>query len=283
LVLDVGLTYRLLRALASLGFLKEESLDRFSLSSQGELLRKRSSTDITRHNTAGGRPEHYQIWKHLPSMVIDGQQDAFVREYGHSAFEYAKRYPEYENIFNQAMSSYSRMQTNWIIESLEKYDFSKIQYVCDIGGGRGHLVSKLLLKIPHLKGSILDLEYVMTNRELLWAGKIGVDNRCQYISRDMFTSVPPADLYMMKMILHDWNDEECIKILSNAHRASSNDGRIFIIEHLIPDPQTSHFSKLFDIHRMCWGSGRERTVKEYSALLERSGWNYLQTFIHQMV
>ncbi len=118
----------------------------------------------------------------------------------------------------------------------------------------------------------------MTNRELLWAGKIGVDNRCQYISRDMFPSVPPADLYMMKMILHDWNDEECIKILSNAHRASSNDGRIFIIEHLIPDPQTSHFSKLFDIHMMCWGSGRERTVKEYSALLERSGWNYLQTF-----
>ncbi|MBA2268022.1 MAG: hypothetical protein H0W19_06770 [Nitrosopumilus sp.] len=84
-------------------------------------------------------------------MVIDGQQDAFVREYGHSAFEYAKRYPEYENIFNQAMSSYSRMQTNWIIESLEKYDFSKIQYVCDIGGGSWPSGLGIAFEIPSSK------------------------------------------------------------------------------------------------------------------------------------
>lgn len=138
--LDVGLTYRLLRALASLGFLKEESLDRFSLSSQGELLRKDHPQTLRGIILLEEGPEHYQIWKHLPSMVKEGRQDAFVREYSHSAFEYAKRYPEYWIIFNQAKSSYSRIQTNWIIESLEKYDFSKIQYVCDIGGGHGHLV-----------------------------------------------------------------------------------------------------------------------------------------------
>jgi hypothetical protein len=80
------------------------------------------------------------------------------------------------------------------------------------------------------------------------------------------------------LILHDWNDEECVKILSNIYNGSAYDGgRVFIVEHLVPDPDTQHFSKLFDIHMMCWGSGRERTVEEYSALLQQSGWNYVQT------
>lgn len=86
-----------------------------------------------------------------------------------------------------------------------------------------------------------------------------------------------ADAYIMKMILHDWNDDECVKILSNIHRSSHQNGKVFIAEHLIPDPETPHFSKLFDIHTMCVASGRERTVDEYSALLERAGWKYIKT------
>jgi hypothetical protein len=85
----------------------------------------------------------------------------------------------------------------------------------------------------------------------------------------------------MKMILHDWNDDECINILRNIHGSCSKDGRVFIVEHLITEPQKPHFSKLFDIHMMCWGSGRERTVKEYSSLLDQSGWEYVQTFYPQ--
>jgi hypothetical protein len=98
----------------------------------------------------------------------------------------------------------------------------------------------------------------------------------------MFREVPPADAYVLKMILHDWNDEECVKILCNIHRScSSQDGKVFIVEHLITEPEKPHFSKLFDIHMMCWGSGRERTSKEYSMLLEQSGLEYVQTFYPQ--
>ena len=81
-------------------------------------------------------------------------------------------------------------------------------------------------------------------------------------------------------MLHDWNDD-CINILHNIHRSCSKDGRVFIVEHLITEPEKPHFSKLYDIHMMCWGSGREITVKEYSSILDQSGWQYVQTFYPQ--
>jgi hypothetical protein len=97
----------------------------------------------------------------------------------------------------------------------------------------------------------------------------------------MFSSskevLPSADAYIMKMILHDWSDEECVNILSNINRSSPEHARLLIAEHLIPSPTVPHFSKLFDIHMMCVASGRERTVDEYSSLLEQSGWKYIQT------
>ncbi|HEX7208262.1 MAG TPA: methyltransferase [Nitrososphaeraceae archaeon] len=276
--LDEVLSYRLLRALASLGFLKEETGSRFSITMQGELMRKDHPQTLRGITLLEEGPEHYQIWKHLPAMIKDGRQNAFIREYDHGAFEYAEINPEYAQVFNQAMSSYSRIYTQWVLEAFDKYDFSNIQHLCDIGGGHGHMLSHLLAKYPHMKGSVLELGSVIQNKELLWANKVNVADRCQYINGDMFREVPSADAYIMKLILHDWNDEECVKILSNIYNGSTDSGRVFIVEHLVPDPNTSHFSKLFDMHMMCWGSGRERTVEEYSALLQQSGWNYVQTF-----
>ncbi len=275
--LDDVLTFRLLRALASLGFLKEEPGGRYSITAQGDLMRKDHPQTLRGIILLEEGPHHYQIWKHLPAMIKDGIQNAFVREYGHSAFEYADSNSEYAQTFNQAMSSYSRIHTQWILEAFEKYDFSKIQHLCDIGGGHGHMLAHLLAKYPHMKGSVLELESVIRNKELLWASKMGLDDRCQYIGGDMFREVPSADAYAMKMILHDWSDKECINILSNISNGSADHARIFIVEHLVPDSKTPHFSKLFDMHMMCWGSGRERTVEEYSGLLEQSGWDYVQT------
>jgi hypothetical protein len=94
----------------------------------------------------------------------------------------------------------------------------------------------------------------------------------------MFKQVPPADAYSLKMILHDWDDHECIEILSNLCGACGRDGRIFIIEHIVPDPNESHFACLFDIQMMCWGTGRERTEEEYVRLLEGGGWTYHRTW-----
>src|SRR5262249_23269358 len=158
------------------------------------------------------------------------------------------------------------------LDALTGYDFSKIKHVCDVGGGHGHMLCNLLAKYRHMTGTVLDLPSVFEDRSRLWAEQMNVADRCRYVGGGMFKEVPQADAYMMKMILHDWNDEECVEILHNVYRSAAPRGGIFIVEHVVPDPETPHFSKLFDIHMMCWGSGRERTVQEYSTLLVRAGW-----------
>jgi hypothetical protein len=277
LELDPALSYRLLRALASLGLLREGKDRVFSLTSSGDLLRKDHRQTLRGVTLLEEGPEHYALWKHLPAMVREGEQNAFVREFGRMAFEHAAHDAQYAGVFNEAMSSYSSGQTAWVLEAFEGYDFSSIRHVCDVGGGHGHTLCALLAKHPHLRGTVLDLPSVVEKKELLWACKLGLMERCSYVGGDMFEAVPAADAYFMKMIVHDWNDDECVRVLQNISTAAAPGARLFVIEHIIPEPETSHFSKLFDIHMMCWGTGRERTREEYVDLLERAGWRYVTT------
>jgi O-methyltransferase domain len=191
------------------------------------------------------------------------------------AFQYALDNRDYAERFKQAMTSYSAVQSSWALEALRGYDFSGIRTFCDVAGGYGHLMCALLLANPSLRGIVLDLPEVVEDRDELWATKLGLQQRCQYVAGDMFEAVPEADAYSLKMILHDWNDNECTQILQTIRRYAKPDSRIFIIEHIVPGPSESHFSKLFDIHMMCWGSGRERTEGEYASLLEASGWRFV--------
>jgi len=222
--------------------------------------------------------EHYALWKHLHNMIKDGKQNAFPREYGKKLFEFTDSNPPYRKVFDEAMSSYSSIQTTWVSEALDRYDFSNVNCVCDVGGGQGHLLCSLLVKYPHLNGIVLELESAIKNKELLWAGKMGLEDRCKYTAGNMFNEVPAADAYIMKMILHDWSDDECVKILSNIYNASPKKGTVLIAEHLVPRPDIPHFSKIFDIHMMCVATGRERTIDEYAQLLKSAGWKHTNTF-----
>ena len=270
--LNEAMAYRILRSIASLGFLKEEQQGRkFSITTSGELLRKDHPHTLQGVLLLEEGPEHYQIWKHLSRMIMDGKQNAFSSEYGNNIFEYAGKNSKYSKVFNDAMSSYSAMHTAMVLEALKEYDFSDISHICEIGGGQGHLLSHLQSKYNHLSGTILELESVVNNQDSSWPNKMGLQERCKYVKGNMFEQVPSADLYIMKMILHDWNDEECIKILSNIHKSASDKSKIFIIEHVVPDPTTPHFSKLFDIHMMCATTGRERTIEDYKSILNQSG------------
>lgn len=94
----------------------------------------------------------------------------------------------------------------------------------------------------------------------------------------MFEKVPSADAYSLKMILHDWNDQECIEILSNIRQAATGLARVFIVEHVVPEHDVPHFSKLFDIHMMCWGTGQERTEAQFKRLLEQAGWKAVGSY-----
>ena len=279
--LDYNLAYRLLRALGSLGLLREGVNRDFIITEQGEFLRKDNPKTLRGIALLEEGPEHYALWKHLPTMIKDGKQNAFPREYGQKLFEFTDSNPLYREVFNQAMSSYSSIQTAWVTDALDGYNFSNVNTVCDVGGGQGHLLCSLLVKYPHLKGTVIELDSVIKNNDLLWDEKMGVKDRCSYVGGNMFSKVPAADAYIMKMILHDWSDDECVKILSNIYNAASENGRILIAEHLVPGPEEPHFSKLFDIHMMCVATGKERTVEEYVDLLKKTGWNHADTFQSQ--
>lgn len=145
--LSYSLSYRLLRALGSLGLLREDLNRNFSITAQGELLGK-DHPQTQRNSVVGGVEEHYSLWKHLPSMIMDGKQNAFLHEYGKKLFEYTDGNPPHREVFNEAISSYSCIQTVWISEAFEGYDFSKTKHVSDVGGGQGHLLCSLLVKYP---------------------------------------------------------------------------------------------------------------------------------------
>jgi len=277
LQLDEELSYRLLRALGALDLLREEDGRIFSLTDTGRFLLSDHPQTLRGVSLLEEGPEHYALWKHLPSMIRDGKQNAFMREFGRMAFEHAVSNAAYAQVFDDAMSSYSSSQTTWALEALSEHDFSQIKVLCDVGGGHGHLLCGFLNKYPHLRGRVLERPEVLADESRLWANKLGVNERCEYVPGNMFDQVPRADAYMMKLILHDWNDEECVQLLRNIYESAPGGGRMFIIEHLITDPSTPHFSKLFDIHMMCWGTGRERTASEYATLLENAGWKYQQT------
>ncbi len=272
--LDATLGYRLLRAMASIGLLTETVGHNFVLSPAGRLLISGHPESLRDIALLQGGPEHTVIWDYLPAMVRDGRQNGFVRHFGHPPFEHADTNPEYGNVFNAAMTAYSSLQAKTFVEALSVLDLPEAISVCDIGGGQGRLLCELLEARREWRGMVLERPGVLDDRDSLWAEKLGLADRCSYVAGDIFQEVPPADLYLLKLILHDWDDADCVKLLSNARRSARPHSRLFIIEHVILGPETPHFAKLYDIHMMCWGAGRERTVEEYVELMEEAGWRF---------
>jgi len=174
---DAALLYRLLRALAALGLLSEQPGQAFAVTEAGAFLKKdhpQSLRDIILLREA---PEHTAVWKYLPEIVREGVQNGFVREYGRPAFEHAARDAGYGQAFDAGMSSYSRLQTEWVLEALRDYDFSAVRQVCDIGGGHGHLLCHLLLSQPHLSGTVLERAGALGDRHSLWAERLKIADR----------------------------------------------------------------------------------------------------------
>ncbi len=136
LELDPALSYRLLRALSSLGLLKEGPDQMFSLSEAGRLLRSDHPQSLRGLALLVEGPEHYAVWKHLTAIVQDGKQNGFTREYGHTGFEHALLDPQYGAEFDAGMTCHSRMQARWVLDALSTYDFRSITSLCDVGGGQ---------------------------------------------------------------------------------------------------------------------------------------------------
>src|SRR6266568_1910978 len=158
---DAGMLYRLMRALGSLELLREDTTRTFSLAPMGELLCRDHPHSLRGMTLLEEGPENYATWRHLPALITEGQQNAFVREFGQPVFERAAQNPSYGAVVNEAMSSYSRIHTTLVLEALKHYDFSGIAHLCDVGGGHGYTLCSLLAKYPHLQGTVLELPSVI--------------------------------------------------------------------------------------------------------------------------
>jgi O-methyltransferase domain len=191
------------------------------------------------------------------------------RVYGVPIFEHFAQNKETSEIFNAAMTSFSN---DVIPPVLEAYDFSWLngKTLADIAGGHGAVLGAFLEKYPHIHGKLFALEHVLEGaKERFASGPLA--GRCNFCSGDFFKEVPTADAYVMKHIIHDWDDEKSLQILRNCRRAGSANARVILIEAVIQPGNEPHPAKWLDLEMMLLPGGKERTEAEFAELFERAG------------
>jgi hypothetical protein len=258
--------YRMLRALASVGVFVEDTPGRFSLTPVAACLR----SDVPGSQRALAimmGEEQFRAWSEFLYSVQTGKP-AFDRVFGMPVFDYLSKNSEPAKVFDAAMVGVHGRETSAMTDV---YDFSDIPVLADIGGGNGSLLTTVLQKYPAMRGILYDLSGV-TERAKIGLQAAGLADRCQVIGGNFFESVPGgADAYLMRHIIHDWDDEKATRILQNVHRAMPTAGRLLIVESVIPPGNDPALGKLLDLHMLVIPGGKERTDHEYRTLFDAGG------------
>jgi hypothetical protein len=260
--------YRLLRALAGIGLFTESAGQRFRLTPLGQCLRTDAALSVGGFARFMGHDSTWRPWGQLQHSVRT-TEPAFDRVFGMPIFDYLGGTPEAASVFQGAMTSISTMEGTAAVDA---YDFSRLSSVVDVAGGHGLLIAKVLKSNRKMRGVLFDLPNVVSG-----AGPVlhahGVANRCQVVGGSFFDAVPEgADAYMMKHIIHDWDDDRAIQILRTCHRAMNARGVLLIIDVVLDSKNAGHYGHLLDLEMLVLTPrGRERTKAEFDRLLKRSG------------
>jgi hypothetical protein len=256
--------YRLLRGLASVGVFAEHAPHVFSLTSIANGLRSDIPGSMRSSVLLAGE-EYYQAWGNILYSLQTGKS-AFEQTQGLPAFQYYAEHPESSKIFDQAMKNISDAIKPAIAHG---YDFSSIRKLVDVGGGNGSLIAAILRANPGLQGVLFDQEAAIATAPSVLAE---VGDRCECIVGDFFEAVPAgADAYLLKYVLHNWDDERAIAILKNCHDAMQENSKLLIVEQVIPPGNEPFFGKLIDLQMLVNFSGCERTEQEYRSLFAAAG------------
>jgi hypothetical protein len=260
--------YRVLRALASVGLFEETAPRRFTLTEAGQTLRPDvpgSMHDMALWVTS---PFHFRVYAEMMHSVRTGQPAA-EKVIGMPVFEYFPRDPELSEIFNNAMTTFSNQV---IPAALEAYDFSGIDLLVDVAGGHGAVLTAILQKYPKMRGVLFDLEHVIAGAGQRIAAA-GLSDRIETEVGNFFTKVTPgADAYIMKHIIHDWDDDRALRILENIRRAmGAKRARVILLESVIPPGNTPDFGKIIDLEMLMMPGGKERTAEEFEKLFAQAG------------
>jgi hypothetical protein len=258
--------YRLLRALASVGVFVEDDAGRFSSAPLANCLR--SDLPGSQHALAIMLGEQqYQAFGQLLYSVQTGKM-GFDKVFGVPIFDYLQEHPEQAKVFDLAMVGVHGRET---AAMLDAYDLSDIGCLADIGGGNGSVLTAVLQKYPKLKGILFDLPGVV-ERAKANIEACGLTARCQVAPGNFFESVTPgADAYLMRHIIHDWDDAKALAILRHVHTAMKADGKLLVVESVIPPGNAPSFGKLLDLVMLVGPGGAERTETEFRKLYEAAG------------
>jgi len=266
-----GSLYRLLRGLASIGVFAEDNLHHFSLTPLAECLRS-DVPGSQRSLAVMTGEEHYQAFGQLLYSVQTGKI-AFDKLYGMPVFDFLQKHPEQAKIFDEAMVGVHGRET---AAMLHAYDLSGIRVLADIGGGNGSVLTAVLREYPAMRGILFDLPGVVERAKTNFQAA-GLSERCQAIGGSFFESVPQgADAYLLRHIVHDWDDEKATTILRNVHRAIGAGGKLLVVESVIPPGNEPSFGKLLDLAMLVIPGGEERTEDEYRKLYESAGFRLTQ-------
>jgi len=268
--------HRLMRALASLDLCSEREDGSFALTATGSLLRS-DAVDSFRSVAIWWGRYRWPVWGHLLHSLKTGESSWKLVSQT-AGFEHLSRDAEVAEVFNQAMAGLTRIVSGAIVRA---YDFSGVKRIVDVGGGYGELLAAILGAYPAMRGVLFDLAHAIEGARI-HLEKTGVIDRCEFATGDFFESVPGgAEAYLLKTVIHDWDDERSGAILRNCRQAAGRDGRLLIVEQIMPErmePSWPHrHVAARDLNMLVLLGGRERTASEFRALLEAAGLSVKRT------
>jgi hypothetical protein len=260
-------THRLLRALAMVGVVVERGSHSYALTPVGELLRSNVPGSMRALLDAETAPGHWLPWGRFDDVVRTGRSFA-ADALGSDVWSYYASHPEEERAFSQGMSGMSAMELSAIAAV---YQAPRAQKVIDVGGAHGAFLAHVLSGQPEAHGVLMDLPSVVAQAAPALRAA-GLEGRVELAAGDFFSEVPAGgDLYLLKHILHDWDDERCRKLLGNIRRGIAPGGTLIVVEMLLPEDGTPSPAILLDLNMMVMLPGRERSASELGALLKSEG------------
>ncbi len=263
--------YRLLRALASVGVLQELAGHRFALTPMGECLRSDSPQPVGPWAAFIGAPPLWQAWGNLLHSIRTGE-NAFRYTHGTDPWTFRARDAAAGALFDRAMTALSTSVAQGVLDA---FDFGPFACIVDVGGGHGALLAAILTAYPAAGGILFDQPHVVAGAQAVLCAA-GVADRCRIVGGSFFEAVPGGgDAYVLKSIIHDWEDEPSIAILRQCRRAMGDQGRLLVIERELLPPNEGPETKFSDLNMLVGPMGQERTTDEYAALYAPAGFRLL--------
>ncbi|MFJ8332143.1 methyltransferase [Streptomyces sp. NPDC094437] len=264
--LDPGSTFRFLRACASLGLATSQDGRHFVGTPLLDTLRSNTPGSLRDLALWGGAESHWLPWGRLADALRTGAptaQDAL----GAPFFDWLSTSPGEAEVFTNAMTAMTEGLAHQLADVI---DLKGAEVAVDVGGAGGNLVQTLMLRHPELRGVALDLPHVSSEADAS-AAKLGVEDRFTFVGGDFFTEIPPGDLHLLKFVLHDWDDDSCVRILRNCRAALRPGGRVLVMELLVDQVGAPGLEPLMDLNMMTLSTGRERSLEEFTSLFTQAG------------